>query len=24
VRERRKLPVIETPSQGEGGGHGSH
>jgi hydrogenase small subunit len=24
VRERRKLPVIETPSKGEGGGHGSH
>lgn len=24
VRERRKLPVIETPTQGEGGGHGQH
>jgi hydrogenase small subunit len=24
VRERRKLPVVETPTQGEGGGHGQH
>jgi hydrogenase small subunit len=24
VRERRKLPVIETPTKGEGGGHGQH
>jgi len=24
VRERRKLPVVETPTKGEGGSHGQH
>jgi hydrogenase small subunit len=24
MRERRKLPVVETPTQGEGGSHGQH